>query len=61
MHVVIGFPVTSFNGEKKFVISTTSFMGAKNSFLGIAYVMTGSLCLLLALAFAVIHLKFGKS
>jgi len=36
-------------------------MGAKNNFLGIAYVVTGSLCILLALAFTIIHLKFGKS
>jgi hypothetical protein len=55
------FPVTAFSGEKRFVISTTSFMGAKNNFLGIAYVVTGSLCILLALIFTVIHLKFGKS
>ena len=36
-------------------------MGAKNNFLGVAYVVVGSLCIVMAIVFLVIHLKFGKS
>jgi len=34
------------------VLSTVSWFGGKNDFLGIAYIVVGSICLALALAFA---------
>jgi uncharacterized membrane protein SirB2 len=34
------------------VISTISWFGGKNDFLGIAYIVVGSICLALAIAFA---------
>ncbi|XP_010532003.1 PREDICTED: ALA-interacting subunit 5-like [Tarenaya hassleriana] len=46
----------SFNGKKKLVLSTTSWLGGKNDFLGIAYLTIGSICLFLALAFSVLYL-----
>ncbi|XP_043701595.1 ALA-interacting subunit 3-like [Telopea speciosissima] len=46
----------SFNGEKKLVLSTTSWLGGKNDFLGIAYLTVGGLCFFLAMVFAVIYL-----
>jgi len=49
------FEVGSFNGQKAFVLSTTSWMGGKNDFLGIAYIVVGCLCFLLAGVFAVKH------
>ena len=46
----------SFNGKKKLILSTTTWLGGKNDFLGIAYLTVGGLCFFLAMAFAVVHL-----
>lgn len=45
----------SFNGKKKLVLSTTSWLGGKNNFIGIAYLTVGGLCFLLVMAFSVIY------
>lgn len=47
----------SFGGKKKLVLSTTSWLGGKNDFLGVAYITVGSLCIFLALVFFLVHLK----
>ncbi|KAK9118003.1 hypothetical protein Scep_016096 [Stephania cephalantha] len=46
----------SFGGKKKLVLSTTSWIGGKNDFLGIAYLTVGGLCLFLAISFIIIYL-----
>lgn len=46
----------SFGGKKKLVLSTTSWIGGKNDFLGIAYLTVGGLCLFLAMSFIIIYL-----
>lgn len=47
----------SFGGKKKLVLSTTSWLGGKNDFLGVAYITVGSLCIFLALVFFLVHLR----
>jgi hypothetical protein len=47
------FPVTGFQGRKALVLSTTSVIGGKNAFLGIAYIVVGFVAVGLALLFGV--------
>jgi len=61
VNIVYNYPVDSFDGRKRFIISNTSWAGGKNPFLGIAYMVVGSLCILTGFIFLVIHMKFGKS
>ncbi|VDO25079.1 unnamed protein product [Onchocerca flexuosa] len=53
------YPVTVFGGRKYFIISTTSWAGGKNTFLGIAYIIVSGICIMLGSVFLLIHLKFG--
>lgn len=55
------YPTWSFDGSKMVSLTTTSFIGGKNCFLGIAYLLIGFLCLILGLVFLVIHFKFNRS
>ncbi|KAG0242826.1 LEM3/CDC50 family protein [Mortierella sp. GBAus27b] len=52
----MNYNVTSYGGTKSIVISTVSFMGGRNPFLGIAYVVVGVLCVVLGLLFTARHL-----
>ncbi|XP_075523048.1 ALA-interacting subunit 3-like [Primulina tabacum] len=58
INVTIGnyYNTYSFNGKKKLVLSTTSWLGGKNDFVGIAYLTVGGLCIGLAIVFALIYL-----
>ncbi|CAO1435244.1 unnamed protein product [Diamesa serratosioi] len=55
------YPVIQFDGTKSFIISTTSLLGGKNPFLGYAYVVVGSLCLVLGIILLFIHLKYSRN
>jgi len=45
------FYVNGFEGKKYLVISTTSWFGGANNFLGLTYIIVGSICLVLAVIF----------
>jgi hypothetical protein len=49
----VNYPVTGFEGKKAIVVSTLSFLGGKNPFLGIAYIVIGFLCIAMAILFAI--------
>ncbi|KAF9429127.1 hypothetical protein BGZ76_001783 [Entomortierella beljakovae] len=52
----MNYNVTEYGGTKSIVISTVSFMGGRNPFLGIAYIVVGVLCVVLGLLFTARHL-----
>ena len=57
LNVDYNYPVKDFNGKKRFILTTTSWMGGRNSFLGIIYIVVGCLCLFFGFVFLFIHLK----
>ena len=50
------FPVREYSGTKSIVISTSTVMGGRNPFLGIAYCVVGGLCIVLGVLFTARHL-----
>ncbi|KAK2582061.1 hypothetical protein KPH14_002766 [Odynerus spinipes] len=61
LKVKYSFSVSAFNGSKRMILSTTSLLGGKNPFLGIAYIVVGCICLVLGIALSIIHIKYSKS
>ncbi|KAJ6786680.1 hypothetical protein PWT90_09726 [Aphanocladium album] len=50
------FKVTEFGGTKSVLITTRTVMGGRNSFLGIAYIVVGGVCIILGAVFTATHL-----
>ncbi|KAK3131027.1 hypothetical protein QOZ80_6BG0501100 [Eleusine coracana subsp. coracana] len=45
----------NFGGKKKLVLSTATWLGGKNSFLGYAYLSVGGFCIFLAFTFTLLY------
>ncbi|XP_068607842.1 cell cycle control protein 50B [Brachionichthys hirsutus] len=56
--IAYNYPVLSFEGRKKVVLSNVSWMGGKNEFLGIAYLVIGSLCVVMSVVMLIVYAKF---
>ena len=50
------FDVSSFEGSKHFVLSTTNVLGGQNYFLAICYIIVGGLCLMFAVIFFIAYM-----
>lgn len=60
LEVMYHYTVHSFDGRKRMILSTISWMGGKNPFLGIAYITVGSICFFLGVVLLIIHHKYGN-
>jgi len=54
------YPTAEFNGEKHLILSTASWVGGRNTFLGIAYIIVGGGCIGLAGLFFILNIVRPK-
>lgn len=57
VHLFNNYNTYSFGGAKKLVLSTSSWLGGRNNFLGLACIFVGSLSVLIAFIFMLLHVK----
>lgn len=60
MEILEFFDSQQYDGTKSFVLSTVSWVGAKNAFLGYAYIVVGAVCVVCALIFFIVHKATGN-
>ncbi|XP_037342431.2 cell cycle control protein 50B isoform X1 [Pungitius pungitius] len=58
LDIEYNYNVLSFDGRKKVVFSNVSWMGGKNDFLGIAYLVVGSMCIFMSIVMLIVYAKF---
>ncbi|XP_041827619.1 cell cycle control protein 50B [Melanotaenia boesemani] len=58
LEISYNYPVQSFDGKKKVEFSNVSWMGGKNDFLGIAYLVVGSMCIFMSIVMLIVYAKF---
>ncbi|XP_023688761.2 cell cycle control protein 50B [Paramormyrops kingsleyae] len=57
LQIEYNYAVKDF-GRKKVVFSNVTWMGGKNEFLGVAYIVVGSLCLVMSVVMLVVYAKY---
>ncbi|XP_048831705.1 cell cycle control protein 50B [Brienomyrus brachyistius] len=57
LQIEYNYAVKDF-GRKKVVLSNVTWMGGKNEFLGIAYLVVGSLCIVMSVVMLVVYAKY---
>lgn len=57
VHIMNNYNTYSFGGKKKLVLSTLSWLGGKNDFLGLAYVFIGCSSIIISIVFMLLHVK----
>ncbi|XP_074092056.1 cell cycle control protein 50B [Macrotis lagotis] len=57
LSITYNYPVLAFGGRKRVILSSVSWMGGKNPFLGIAYLAFGSLCVVTGLVMLVVYIR----
>lgn len=50
------YDVSSFDGSKHFVLSTTNFLGGQNYFLAVCYIIVGALCIMFGIIFFIAYM-----
>lgn len=58
--IKLDFPVSHFDGKKYLVLSTTSWIGGKNGFLGLCYIVIGSISIVVGIIFTVKVCLYGR-
>ncbi|KAL5731720.1 putative ALA-interacting subunit 2 [Ranunculus cassubicifolius] len=57
VNIANNYNTYSFGGKKKLVLSTSSWLGGKNDFLGFAYIIVGCSSIFLSFVFLLLHVK----
>jgi len=54
------YGTNGFNGEKYLILSSSSVLGSKNSFLGISYIVLGSIALVLCITLIIVEANWSR-
>ena len=61
LRIEYNYDVDQLKATKQIILATTTSLGSKNTFLGVAYILVGSISLIVGVVFLFNHLRFGTS